>query len=516
MIILFKILLIYLYFINTLNTLYFHQQDNYHYRCFKYILNYNIKHQIFTYLVLLIFIVLPNTIILNSIQVILLLIICLIYTIKDLNKILKIKYTNRVKRLIILHFIIILLIQLLIINYTFIFQKIIFIIINIFYISLNILIFSISLFFEMLIMNKYYVSAISKIKKYQPFIIAITGSAGKTSVKNYIYECLKTKYIVYKSPKSYNTLKGLTITINDYLHSYNNYFILEMGLSHQGDIYKSAKIYQPNISIITEILPSHLETMKSIDNIIDEKMQIIKKMKSNGLIIINGDNELITNNIQKYNINNNKIIKIGFNNTNDYYVKNYKIKKTGLDLEIFDNKNNKYIINSKLNGRHNIYNLLIVFALLEHFHFPISQIISLLSMQTNYENRLEVINNGQLTILNDSYNSNINGFINALELLSLYDGRKYIITPGIVESGKENQHIINLISEKIIKTCDYCYLINNQSTQLFIDYFEKNNYKTYGIKHHFQEAYNEIKDQNITVLIENDLTDFYYMKGENI
>lgn len=199
--------------------------------------------------------------------------------------------------------------------------------INTFYLLTTFFAIFISNLIEKLLLKKYIKQATQKLIKYNPNVIAITGSCGKTSVKNYIYECLNDELILYKSPKSYNTLVGLLITINNNLRSYDNTFILEMGLSHKNDIKKITKVIIPNISIITEILPSHLETMKTIDNIIDEKMQIIKNTKPNGLIIINNDNEYIKNNINKYNINNNKIIKIGFNKENDYYCKDYIIKK---------------------------------------------------------------------------------------------------------------------------------------------------------------------------------------------
>mgnify|MGYP003405677556 FL=1 len=146
---------------------------------------------------------------------------------------------------------------------------------------------------DYILLLKHYKQAKKRLKLYDPFIIGITGSWGKTSIKNYIYECLKYENITYKSPKSYNTLVGSLITINKYLNSYNNTFILEMGLAYKNDIKKITKLIKPNISIISEILPSHLETMKSIDNIVDEKMKIVSNMKDNGLIIINNDNEYI-------------------------------------------------------------------------------------------------------------------------------------------------------------------------------------------------------------------------------
>lgn len=499
-----KCLLIILYIINSINLIYLYQDDHYHNRIFRLILINDLKRKSYLYL-LIIFLFINRNLLVNIIFILILLIYILInFNIKHFKKI---KYTNRIMRLLGIH--LLLIISLLI------FKTPIngFIFLNILYILINYILGILSSLLEKLLVKKYYKQAKNKINKYKPTIIGITGSCGKTSVKNYLYECLKEKYITYKSPKSYNTLNGLSLTVNKYLHCYDNYFILEMGLSHKNDIKNITKIFKPNISIITEILPSHLETMKSIDNIIHEKMQIISNMTNNGLIIINGDNELIINNIDKYNIHHNKIIKIGFNDLNDYCVDEYLIKKDGLEFIIKDNiNNNSYNINSKLIGRHNIYNILIVFSVLSYFNINKDKIISYINNLYNYENRLEIKKYNNMTILNDSYNSNINGFINALEILSLYQNKKYIITPGIVESGSESESIIKKIANKITETCDFCYLINNKNTKYFINVFNDRKYKNFKIKSNFLEAFNELKNEEITLLIENDLTDFYYIK----
>lgn len=497
------IILLLSYIINSLHIISYYQNDNYHYRTFLNILLYDIKKR--PYIILLIpFLFIKKTLYIKiTICLLLLVLLGQILT----KKVPKIKKTKRIRRLLEIHLLLIILL--------FLVKPILtgFLIINILYLLVNFLLAKTSSLIEKLLNQKYYKRAKNRINKYDPTIIGITGSCGKTSVKNYIYECISNDNIVYKSPKSYNTLIGLSITINKYLNSYNNTLILEMGLSYKKDISKITNIINPNISIITEILPSHLETMKTIDNIIEEKMQIIKNMKENGLIIANYDNEYIKDNIDKYNINNNRIIKIGFDITNDYYCSEYIIKKDGLDLKITSNYDNlEYKLNTKLIGRHNIYNILIVFALLKYLKYEDNKIISLINNLTNYENRLKIKNYKQLTILNDSYNSNINGFLSALEILSLYDTQKYIITPGIVETGSKTKEIIESIAIKITEICDYCYIIDNKNTSFFIEVFKKYNFNNYEIKKSFLEAFNEVKNCNLTLLIENDLTDYYLLK----
>ncbi len=499
-------MLLSVYILNTIKVLKYYQNDNYHLRSIKQILKEDlIKKPYIFFLFLFIFVTKTNNI------KILLIVILLMILVENISEIkLKLKFTKRLIRLLGIDFLFLLIYLLInpLINGL--------LALNTFYVFTNILTILVSNYIEKLLLLKHYKQAKKRLKLYDPFIIGITGSCGKTSIKNYIYECLKYENITYKSPKSYNTLVGSLITINKYLNSYNNTFILEMGLAYKNDIKKITKLIKPNISIISEILPSHLETMKSIDNIVDEKMKIVSNMKNNGLIIINNDNEYIKNNIDKYNINNNKIIRIGFNKENDYYCESFLIKKDGIEFILCDNLNKiKHKINTNLIGKHNIYNILIVFVVLKYFNIEDTQIIKYLSVLKNYENRLEIKKINKMTILNDSYNSNINGFLNALEVLSLYDSPRYIITPGIVESGKETINIIDKISEKIINICDYCYLINNKNVKYFIKCFEEKGYQNYSVKNSFLEAFNDVKNKEITVLIENDLPDFYLEKNNN-
>lgn len=488
--------------INTYKLIYYYQNDNYHFRIFKIILFKDIKYKPYIFLYIIILFCKKNSIIKYLLLIFSLINICFEYRIK------KIKNTNRIKRLFLIYFIFLFLLIYIIKNIT---SKInILLLLNSFYILITLLLTSFCFFIELILSQKYKKQMIKKINKYNPFIIGITGSCGKTSIKNYIYEILKDYQITIKSPKSYNTLNGLMITINNNLKSYNNILILEMGAAYKNDIKKIVKHIKPNISIISEILPQHLQTFKNINNITNEKMQIVQNTKQT--IICNMDNDIIKNNIESYNIYNKEIITIGTNKNNKYYAKNIKIFKDKCEFELVDNEINKtFIINSKLIGRHNIYNLLITYACLRKLNINSLDIINKFELINNHESRLEVKCYNDLTILNDSYNSNINGFINALEILSLYDGKKCIITPGIVEAGKQIENINKKIAFKIAKTVDFCYLIDNKNTKFLVKEFNNLNFNNYCVKKSFNNAFNEIKNDTLTVLIENDLTDFYLL-----
>lgn len=478
------------YFINILK---YFQDDHYHYRIFnRYYYHYYLKRP---YFIIVLIVILINNQLLLYISLSLIMVCLLI----EYYKLKKFKVTKRIIRIMLLYLIYLIIIDIskyyiYLIAISLILMPLI--IMTIFYIESHI---------TKLINLYYYHKAKQKIKKYKPLIIGITGSCGKTSIKNYLYNCLKKEFIVFKSDKSYNTINGLSLTINQKLHSYQAILILEMGASHKNDIKTITKYFKPDISIITDILPQHLSTFKTMDALINEKLNIIRYMNANGLVIINGDNK----NLKESNIDiltRNKIIRFGFENTNDYYPEEINIYNNGISFKLKDN-----IYTSKLIGRHNITNLLIVIIVLNYFKVEESKIKKYIEELENYENRLELKQMNKLTILNDSYNSNIVGFMSALEILSKYDKYKIIITPGIVEGGKEQGKINSKIACEIARICDFCYIVNNKNTPFFVSEFKNKKYDNYEIVKSFKSAFDLVKNEEAILLIENDLTDYYYL-----
>lgn len=497
--ILFYITLVIFYVMYLYYYLAFFQQDHYHYRIFfKYFNDFYLKKP---FVIIMIFIIMlylfkEQFMIVVLISAFSILSFLLIGKIKKY----KLKITKRIFRIVILH----------ISNLLFLYIYIDTVLVSLILIIIYPLFILIICFLESLVNNlinkHYYKEAYRKVLKYQPFIIGITGSCGKTSLKNYIYECLKDDYVVYKTDHSYNTLNGISMTINNKLRSYNTIFILEMGASHKNDIKKITKYFPPNISIITDILSQHLSTFKSMDVLINEKMQIVKNMQDSGLVIVNGDNKYIMDNLYKYLKTPYKTY--GFLKNNNYFANKVQITNTGINFMV----NDLYSVSSNLLGRHNINNLLALFIVLESFNINFNSIKTKIALLNNYEHRLQLKKYQSLTILDDSYNSNYIGFINALEVLSKFKMKKIIITPGIVESGSESEIINKSIAQKIINICDFCYLVNNKNTIYYKNIFEESNYHQYQIVKAFQIAFNEVKNKECIVLIENDLTDYYFLK----
>lgn len=433
--------------------------------------------------------------------------ICIImfYFINVKKKIIKLKITKRIIRIIIL----IIMIDLIFIlnkNYLFLYNILLLI-----YPFINILILEINKPIEKLI-NKYYINNAKKIINENKDIIniAITGSYGKTSTKNIIYQLLKNNYLTVETPKSYNTLLGVVKTINEKIDSTTQTFIYECAATSPGDIKEIVDVVKPNIAIITDIGYQHLESFKTIENIIKTKFEITENLNYEDTIILNDDNIYIKN---KKITNIKNVIRISLLDINkDYYAKINNILP--LQITIYKHQKEEITLNTNLLGRHNALNILISYVVLDvlkekGIRINKQQIKEIISNLQFSPHRLEYKKTNNIHIYDDAYNSNIVGFKNACEIIKLLPYKKIIITPGIVELGKKEKEINEEIAQLIKNTFDEIYIIKNKASETLIKYLKD---ETINITNSFINAYNECVNkytEEIAILIENDLPDNY-------
>lgn len=402
------------------------------------------------------------------------------------NKTIKFRFSNRV----IAFFIIFILLISLNISYFIISY-------NIYYLFLyNLLVywisFIISSFIEKIKQLYYLNKAKKKLKLYKPTIIAITGSCGKTSCKNYIYELIKDTYKTCITPKSYNTLNGILLTINTKLKPFHKILIIEIGLDHKNSINKYLKHFSFDICVVTNIKNQHIKTFKSIENIAKEKTKLL--FASKNYVIINKDDPYINKLSFKQ-----KQISFSINDSNnDVYITN---NKNNLLVKIYSNK---YKVKSSLLGFHNFSNLALSIAVSKALDIKDDVIINKIPLIKNVNHRLSSYKDNNWLIIDDSYNSNFTGFINALDVLKQFDKFKVIITPGIIEQ-TNNETQDKLIANKIKEVADLIILINHPSIEKYID--DKLTFFS------FKEAYAFLKENyfnnDLVILIENDLPDIY-------
>lgn len=450
-------------------------------------------------------------------------IILTLTTIKNHKKETKIplKYTNRIIRLYITFSIVFaILVSLITINFNsdyIITYYIIFAIFSYFNNLVMVLVNMINAPIEKLIGNYYKNMAKNKLKAMSNMsVIGITGSYGKTSSKNVLYTVLNSKYNAFMTPKNYNTPFGLTLTINNDLDKFNDYFIAEMGACKKGEIKELCDLVKPKYGIITKIGLAHLETFKTEENIINTKFELIESLPSNGVGILNMDDEKQVN----YKIKNNcQIIWIGIDNKKaDVYATNIKLEsnKTTFDCHFKDDKK-KYHFTTNLLGKANIYNILASVALGGYLGISKEELVNAVKLVKPVEHRLNLKKYYDMYLIDDAYNANIDGAKMALDVLKLTDGRKIVISSGIIELGEKSYEINKELGMYMKDICDEVILIGKEQTKPIYDGLIQKKFKKENIHilNNIMDSFkllNELKDKNTYVLLQSDLPDIFNEK----
>lgn len=321
------------------------------------------------------------------------------------------------------------------------------------------------------IKNFYYVkSAQKKLKNYKTKIIAITGSNGKTSVKNILAKILSTQYKVMATPLSYNTTLGISKFINNELNSDCEFLILEYGARRKNDIKKLCKIFGADYGIATTISPQHLQTFKSIENIAKAKNELPKFLK-NKLCVFNVDNKFC---LDMFNKKLGEKLAISICKPEDFFASNISVEnfKTKFVLHL-EKRNLK--LSTNLLGEHNVTNILLACALAIKLKISKKNLIKSISSLTPTAHRLEHINSA-MHILDDSYNCSIDSATQSIKVLNSTKFKKMIITPGIIEGGK-SEYQLNFRLGKMCSNLDYVVIVGQTNKKAILSGIKSQNYK---------------------------------------
>ena len=356
--------------------------------------------------------------------------------------------------------------------------------------------------------RKHYINDAKKILKNMPnlIVIGVTGSYGKTSVKNFLVKTLSAKYEVLTTPKNYNTTMGVVKTIREELKPIHQIFVCEMGATKIGDIKEICDIVNPKFGVITSIGPQHLESFKTIENIIKTKFELYDSVNKNGgITFLNYDNEYLAkqnkSNTLSYGINNEKL---------DYNAYNLKSSSQGLSFSI-----NNVDFKTKLIGRHNIVNITGAIAVANYLEIPLERLVPRVREIKSVEHRLQLIPKGNINIIDDAYNSNPVSSKSAIDTLSEFEGTKIIVTPGLIELGGDEEKYNFEFGEYMCNVCDYIFLVNSTISKFILKGINSKNYNKDKIfmVNSPQEAVKQITNMGlsdkVTVLLENDLPDNY-------
>ena len=364
---------------------------------------------------------------------------------------------------------------------------------------------------ELIFRQYYIIKAKKKLKKLNNLIkIGITGSFGKTTTKHILNVMLATKYNVCMSPHSFNTPLGLTKVVNSYLKPEHEILITEMGARQIGDISYLCKLIQPKHAIITSVGNQHLATFGSVDNVYKAKKELMQAI-TDGIVCFNANNEGC---LKMYNECKTEKILCGINSDDCFAnIKNIQTTNKGstFTLEI-----DKKSVNctTKLLGIHNLEDVVLSAGLAYKLGVTLTQIKNAISSLKPVPHRLELINENDLTIIDNSYNASMESSMAALETLKLFDGDKIIVTPGIVELGEEQYSINENLAQEIAKVAQKVIIVNKTNKDALINGLNKAKFDSKNII--FVENLADAKDKlkeivkpKDVILFENDLPDNY-------
>jgi UDP-N-acetylmuramoyl-tripeptide--D-alanyl-D-alanine ligase len=339
--------------------------------------------------------------------------------------------------------------------------------------------------------------------------IGITGSYGKTSTKYYLQKLLSAKYNVLMTPESYNTTMGVVKTIRNDLRPTHEVFICEMGMKWKGDIAELCDIAKPKHAVITSIGPQHLETMKTLENIIEEKFSITHSI-ADGICFLNYDNTYI----REREINKN-IIKYGVSEfADDYRATDISVSEKGTTFTVRA-KDETAIFETSLIGSHNVQNIVGCIAIAHTLGVKLNELILPVKRLECAPHRLQISHHDNTIIIDDSFNSNPVGAKAALETLKIFDGTKILITPGMVELGEKSHELNKEFGANAADSCDHALLIGQRQAPPIKEGLLEAGFPESQI--HIFNSFNEgmafannlAVDGKKVILIENDLPDNY-------
>ncbi|MEN8303187.1 MAG: Mur ligase family protein [Campylobacterota bacterium] len=262
-------------------------------------------------------------------------------------------------------------------------------------------------------------------------IVAITGSYGKTSIKNFVAQILSAKFKVHATPRSVNTLGGIVADVNNNLKEETEIYVCEAGARERGDIYDITTFIEPQVVVVGKVGEVHIEYFKTLENIIATKLEIMQSPRLKRAFI----HTSVTDEPHE---------KVTFFGDEVYDI---NADLNGIDFKM-KCENSSLDLHTDILGEFQTMNIAVAVRIAKSLGMSDEEISNAVKTLEPVEHRLQMIKAGGKLILDDGYNGNIDGMLEGIRLCSLHEGKKVIVTPGLVESSEElNLKLINAINE---------------------------------------------------------------------
>ncbi|OIJ09804.1 UDP-N-acetylmuramoylalanyl-D-glutamate--2,6-diaminopimelate ligase [Anaerobacillus arseniciselenatis] len=335
------------------------------------------------------------------------------------------------------------------------------------------------------------------LQKVSPKVVGVTGSNGKTSTKDLLEAVLSKKFITHKTSGNYNNHIGLPLTILA-MPINCEVAILEMGMNNFGEISFLSKLAKPDIAIITNIGESHIEQLGSRKGIAKAKLEIVDGLKTDGVLIIDGDEPLL------HTARDLNTLKCGYNDGNEFKITNIEQAAEGTNFSI--NVNLHFSL--PLLGKHNVKNA--TFALAVGKYLGLSEHTMQLGLDnctlTGMRMEKKAGLNGS-TIINDAYNSSPTSMRAAIETIKQLKGfsRRILVLGDMYELGKDERQLHESVAEVITAPITHLITIGEKGAWISEALMKKNKdkieIKTYKTKDHAKgDLINLLTDGSVVLI----------------
>lgn len=302
-------------------------------------------------------------------------------------------------------------------------------------------------------------------------VIAITGSAGKTSVKSMAAHMMTLVGETWSTPGNFNNHIGAPLTLLG-LSAEHKAAVVELGASAEGEIAYSSQFTKPDVAIITNVSGAHLEGFGSIETIMRTKGEIIDSLSANGCAVLNADDSFYGDWVLR--AGKRQVISFGINNYADVMAKSIKCTEQGSYFDVVYQETSIPCFIPLL-GIHNVLNALSVIASGLALGMNLQSIVTQLKTMPDVDGRLQWVEGADgIRILNDSYNASPASVKAAIDVLSLWKDKAWLVLGDMAELGEDSERIHSEMGEYAKKTGIARLVATGKYCQYAVDVFGEN------------------------------------------
>ena len=366
--------------------------------------------------------------------------------------------------------------------------------------------------------RRYYLADARRVlRRHGPTVLAVAGSYGKTSTKEFLATILAARFSVLKAPGSYNTPMGLSRVIREGLQPTHELFVTELGDYVPGDIRFLCDLVSPRIGVLTTIGPEHLERFKTMENVARAKEELVEALPADGVAVVNQDDPSVRAIGDRAAARGLRVIRYGLREPGaTVRATDVRTTREGLRFTVTADGRGEAEFQVGVLGRHNVANVLAATAAALELGMPLSEVAAAARSIVPVEHRLQPIQGaGGVLVIDDAFNSNPKGAAEALDVLGeLEGGKKVLVTPGMIELAEREEAENRELGRKAADVCDDVILVGPERAQPILAGLRERGFPTQRthVVRDLDEATARLHGMigpGDVVLFENDLPDQY-------